>query len=168
MSEEKAISEPAPTREWTKFVILAVILLGTILVVALARPFIFNFVVPVVMGEGQLTAPMPVEIEEAYPTEDSEPGAAPVIEEAYPAETEQPSAAPEVADEPDPAGEENEMAAEELPTAVTTISHTVQQGDTILSIARQYEVTVDDIVKANNIANPNHIEVGTTLLVPQP
>jgi nucleoid-associated protein YgaU len=159
MSEESTTTQAAPSREWTKFVILAVILLGTILVVALARPFIFNFVVPTVMGEGQLTAPMPVDVEEAYPAEDDQPGAAPIIEEAYPGEA---------ADEPDPAGEENEMAAEELPTVVTTISHTVQRGDTILSIARRYEVTVDDIVKANNIADPNHIEVGTTLLVPQP
>jgi nucleoid-associated protein YgaU len=168
MSEESTTTQAAPSREWTKFVILAVILLGTILVVALARPFIFNFIVPTVMGEGQLTAPMPVDVEEAYPAEDEQPGAAPIIEEAYPGEAEQPGAAPEAADEPDPAGEENEMAAEELPTAVTTISHTVQRGDTILSIARRYEVTVDDIVKANNITNPNHIEVGTTLLVPQP
>ena len=45
------------------------------------------------MGEGQLTAPMPVDVEEAYPSEDDQPGAAPIIEEAYPGEAEQPGAA---------------------------------------------------------------------------
>jgi LysM repeat protein len=60
------------------------------------------------------------------------------------------------------------MAGEELPTAVSTISYTVQHGDTILNIARRHDVSVEAIIAANNISNPNHIEVGTTLLIPQP
>jgi LysM repeat protein len=139
-----------------KFVVLAVIFVGVIVVVALTRPFIFNHVVPVVMGEGQLTAPMPVEeleenVEEAYPVEET---VLPVVEDtaveaAYPVE--------------------NEVVSEvELPTAVATISHTVQPGDTMINIARRYSVTVEAIIAANNISNPNHIEVGMTLLIPHP
>lgn len=155
-SEEPERTESVPSREWMKFVVLAVIFVGVIFVVALTRPFIFNHVVPVVMGEGQLTAPMPVEeleenVEEAYPVEET---ALPVVEEtaveeAYPVE--------------------NEVVGEvELPTAVATISHTVQPGDTMINIARRYGVTVEAIIAANNISNPNHIEVGMTLLIPQP
>ena len=160
MSEEPEITEPAPSREWMKFIVLAVILVGVIIVMALARPLIFNRVVPAVMGEGQLTAPMSVE-------EPVEKG-----EEAYPVEASQPTAVPEIketpAEEPYPVKEEETVAEEEMPTAVSTISHTVQKGDTMLNIARRYDVTVDAIIAANNISNPNHIEVGTTLLIPQP
>jgi nucleoid-associated protein YgaU len=157
MSEASERRESPSSREWTKFVILAVILLGTIVVVALLRPFIFNRAVPAVMGERQLTAPMPAEaIEEAYPAEEEFVPVVPLIEETP-------------APEPYPTGEENEtMAGEELPTAVSTISYTVQHGDTILSIARRHNVSVEAITAANNIKNPNHIEVGTTLLIPQP
>ncbi len=155
MSEEPEETKPAPSREWMKFIVLAVILVGVIFVMALTRPLIFNRIVPAVMGEGQLTAPMPAEepeetIEEAYPVEEAAP--LPAVEEAYPVNN-------DVGDE----GEGGEMA-----TAVTTISHTVQHGDTILNLARRYNVTVEAIVAANNISNPNHIEVGTTLLIPQP
>ncbi len=167
MSEEPEITEPAPSREWMKFIVLAVILVGVIIVMALARPLIFNRVVPAVMGEGQLTAPMSVEEpvekgEEAYPIEASQPTAVPEIEET-PAEEPYP-----VKEEETVAEEEMPTAEEELPTAVSTISHTVQKGDTMLNIARRYDVTVDAIIAANNISNPNHIEVGTTLLIPQP
>lgn len=156
MSEEPEETKPAPSREWMKFIVLAVILVGVIIVMAVTRPLIFNRIVPAVMGEGQLAAPMPAEepeetIEEAYPLEEATP--LPVVEEAYPVNN-------DVGDESE---EEGEMA-----TAVSTISHTVQHGDTILNIARRYNVTIDAIVAANNISNPNHIEVGTTLLIPQP
>lgn len=158
MSEENVTTKPAPAREWTNFIILAVILAGVLVVMALIRPLIFNRIVPAVMGEGQLTAPLPeaepVELDsetapaDAYPAEETlveetavEETA--VVEEAYPAET----AAAEETDAP--------------------ISHTVQTGDTILSISRHYSVTVDAIVAINNISNPNHIEVGTTLQIPK-
>src|SRR5262245_1845816 len=37
------------------------------------------------------------------------------------------------------------------------IKYTIKAGDNLSSIAQQYGVTVDDIVKANNIENPNQI-----------
>jgi LysM repeat protein len=33
-------------------------------------------------------------------------------------------------------------------------------------IARQYDVTVEAIIQANNLTNPDHIEVGTVLIIP--
>ncbi|HSM58822.1 MAG TPA: LysM peptidoglycan-binding domain-containing protein [Candidatus Sulfomarinibacteraceae bacterium] len=48
----------------------------------------------------------------------------------------------------------------------TPQTHTVQPGETLSAIARQYGVTVADIVAANNIANPNIIHSGQVLTLP--
>lgn len=45
-------------------------------------------------------------------------------------------------------------------------SYTIQQGDTLFSIARAFGVTVDAIVSANNIANPDVIQAGQTISIP--
>ncbi len=44
--------------------------------------------------------------------------------------------------------------------------HTVLAGETLVRIARQYGVTVQDIVNANNLANPNLLDVGQQLIIP--
>jgi LysM repeat protein len=44
--------------------------------------------------------------------------------------------------------------------------HVVQSGETLVRIARQYGVTVQDIVNANNLANPNLLDVGQELIIP--
>jgi len=46
------------------------------------------------------------------------------------------------------------------------IWHVVRPGETLTSIARMYGVTVDEIVAANGITNPNLIYVGQRLLIP--
>ena len=42
----------------------------------------------------------------------------------------------------------------------------VQIGDTLFQIAQRYGTTVDAIVQANNIQDPNRIMVGDTLVIP--
>ncbi len=42
----------------------------------------------------------------------------------------------------------------------------VQPGDTLYDIARQYSVTIDDLVNTNNIADPNLIYPGQQLKIP--
>lgn len=49
--------------------------------------------------------------------------------------------------------------------AGTPISHIVQPGDSLTIIANQYGITVNEILQANNIANPNHIERGQELQI---
>ncbi len=44
----------------------------------------------------------------------------------------------------------------------------VRAGDTLFKIARSYGVTVDAIIKANGLRNPDAIRVGQTLLIPLP
>ncbi|MCA9934129.1 MAG: LysM peptidoglycan-binding domain-containing protein [Ardenticatenaceae bacterium] len=185
MSEDfesrEGTEEPSPRSEWVKFGVLAVIMLGAIAVVALLRPYIFNHIVPAVMGEGMATpvpqeaVPEPVDAaepggsaEEAYPIEViipliTEEGAAVEVEEAAPAEAE--------AGYPAPAVEEMVVTEEEgsgEETAVFTIDHVVQPGENLTTIAEKYNLTVQEILDANTIPDPNHIEVGTLLYIPQP
>ena len=51
-------------------------------------------------------------------------------------------------------------------TAGSTATHTVQRGETLGSIARQYGTTFTAIATANNLANPNLIYVGQQLTIP--
>ena len=45
--------------------------------------------------------------------------------------------------------------------------YTVQPGDTLYSIARRYNTTVEAIQSANGIVNPWYIRVGQKLIIPQ-
>lgn len=52
------------------------------------------------------------------------------------------------------------------PVAGGTTTITVQRGDTLSRIALEYNTTVARLVELNNIANPNLIYTGQTLIVP--
>lgn len=45
-------------------------------------------------------------------------------------------------------------------------THTVQSGESLDAIARRYQVTVDALVKANNLARPDLLSVGQNLILP--
>lgn len=47
------------------------------------------------------------------------------------------------------------------------IVHTVQPGDTLFRISQRYGVSLDLIVRANNLADPNQILAGSQLIIPQ-
>jgi spore germination protein len=44
--------------------------------------------------------------------------------------------------------------------------HVIQPGDSLTAIARAYGSTVNDIVEANEIPNPNQLVVGQTVVIP--
>ena len=46
--------------------------------------------------------------------------------------------------------------------------YTVEDGDTLSGIADQFGVTVDAIIAANQIANPDLLQPGDTLTIPAP
>jgi len=50
--------------------------------------------------------------------------------------------------------------------STSTVRYVVQAGDTLYKIAARYGVTVSAIVTANNIANPNLINIGQVLVIP--
>ncbi len=45
--------------------------------------------------------------------------------------------------------------------------YTVTAGDTLLAIARRFDTTINDIVEANNLANPDSLSIGQELLIPE-
>ena len=53
-----------------------------------------------------------------------------------------------------------------LPSSVNdTVTYIVKSGDTLYSIARRYGVTVDDIMRANNMSN-NLLSLNQVLIIP--
>lgn len=74
----------------------------------------------------------------------------------------QPVAQKQVAETPAPA---EEPMAEPVPASkATTAKHVVKKGETAFSIAKRYNVSVDDLAKWNDI-KPQSIKVGQTLLI---
>lgn len=60
---------------------------------------------------------------------------------------------------------------EATPTATPTpslVTHVVQAGETLLDIAIRYGVTQDALLRANNLASPDRIYAGQSLLIPVP
>jgi LysM repeat protein len=49
----------------------------------------------------------------------------------------------------------------------TPVTYTVQPGDSLLQIAIKLELTVEDLMAANNLTNPDSLAVGQVLVVPQ-
>lgn len=47
-------------------------------------------------------------------------------------------------------------------------THVVQSGESMSQIALEYGVTVDEILAANGLSNPNDLRVGQELLIPAP
>lgn len=166
--------EPSRRGEVMKFAILAIIMLGTILVVALLRPYIFNTLIPAVMGEGQPAAPLVSDEAEAetIKPENEEMEATAVPTESTETETiTEEESNEDSSTEEEAAGSEDVISEpeqpEDFPTAVPARTHTVQAGETLTSIAQQYGVTVQAIVAANEITNPDRVTVGTTLIIPE-
>jgi LysM repeat protein len=58
-----------------------------------------------------------------------------------------------------------QVAAEATPTPDLLI-HVVQPGDTISGLAFQYDVPGEDIIAANQLENPNFLQVGMQLVIP--
>ena len=52
--------------------------------------------------------------------------------------------------------------AEEL---IDKLTYVIKKGDTLSGIAKQYGTTVEELVKLNNIKNPNLINTGNTLII---
>jgi LysM repeat protein len=48
----------------------------------------------------------------------------------------------------------------------TPLIHTVRAGDTVTGLALQYDVPAEDIIAANQLQNPNFLELGMKLIIP--
>jgi LysM repeat protein len=54
------------------------------------------------------------------------------------------------------------------PTLGPTTTYVVRLGDTLYSIAKRFGVSMQAIMQANGITNPNYIYVGQVLIIPNP
>ena len=142
----EASSEEAPGREnrqrgeTVKFAILVLILAGTVLAVAAARPLVFNRIVPAVLG---------------WTTPDAE-GAQPPLEP-----TEMPTTVDNGVSPATPTA-----TTTPIPPTATPRIHVVQPGDNLTQIAERYGVTIDAILRANQLENANRIYPGQRLVIP--
>ena len=53
-----------------------------------------------------------------------------------------------------------------FPLSAEAIYHILQKGETLFSVSREYNVSVDTIVAANHIGDPAKLKVGQRLLIP--
>jgi len=59
------------------------------------------------------------------------------------------------------------LAAESEVQEGQKASHTVQRGDTLTRIAERYDVSINALLKANDLPNPDFLEVGQVINLPQ-
>ena len=176
------VEEPSPAGEMLRFFALVIVLGVVVLVVAAVRPLIFGRIVPAVMGEGitvPTAEPAASDDQEGVETPEESTGATGSTDEettpeentAGEAETSAPAgeemAGEGEAETPEEAtneGDAGETAESETDTPTT---HTIQQGETLQSIAGQYGITLQQLIAANNLPNPDYIRIGDKLVIPQ-
>ncbi|GMR10638.1 MAG: hypothetical protein BMS9Abin28_1459 [Anaerolineae bacterium] len=56
----------------------------------------------------------------------------------------------------------------ETPTPEGPLTYVVEEGDSLASIADQFGVTIDQLIAANSLVDPNNIGVGSQLIIPDP
>jgi LysM repeat protein len=56
--------------------------------------------------------------------------------------------------------------ATSAPTPAEPTVYIVQPGDTLSSIARKYDISLEDLMRANDIANPDYVQLGQELKIP--
>lgn len=76
------------------------------------------------------------------------------------------TASPTATSTPQPSATRTATRIPPTPTAVKEISYTVKRGDTLGSIAKQYDISIQLLINANSISNPSSINVGQVLVIP--
>ncbi|MHB0877054.1 MAG: L,D-transpeptidase [Anaerolineae bacterium] len=94
----------------------------------------------------------------------STPEAAPTASPSEPAATSTPDPAATPTPQPEATPQPEVTPAPEGSTS----TYVVQKGDNLSWIALQYNVTLQDLLAANDIANPSTIYAGTVLVIPAP
>jgi len=79
---------------------------------------------------------------------------------------------PEPTNTPQPPSATSEPSLTPEPSETLTpagpITYVVEEGDSLASIADQFGVTIDQLIAANNLVDPNNIGVGSQLIIPDP
>lgn len=171
--------------EWLKTIIFfGAVLLITILAIRIITPFIFTEYVPDIVGLESTTEQTEstgdtTDAEEVMPAESLENDSS--GEEMSEGEAE--TADGESTDEADESAAETEEAVDPVPTEEATSSkndepeeesaepeystYIVRPGDTLTSIAKAYNLTVEELIAANELINPNLLKAGQELRIPE-
>jgi LysM repeat protein len=134
------------------FAVLVVVLLFAVLLIAALRPFIFGTIVPAVFGWDQPSAPL-------HPFPGPQTTAPSTMATAVSTVV------------PEATGTQAAAATATVAPATATATpatYAVAAGDTLARIATRFGVSVDALVAANDINNPNQIQVGDQLVIPAP
>ena len=76
-----------------------------------------------------------------------------------------------IGETPSPSPASSTTAAEApkpAPTQQSGNSHVVAKGETLTSIAKMHKVTVEELQKFNHIENDRKLQIGQTIMIPQP
>ncbi|MEM7801943.1 MAG: LysM domain-containing protein, partial [Chloroflexota bacterium] len=155
--------------EWTKFLLLLIVIGAILFIVWVLNPIIFGRVVPSVLGldNPQETIVLP----ESEPSNDNEVttgqediSVEPVFIDAEESDT----GSVEEGLEPELTTEDvvNESAVDTDSPPAEDIIYTVQPGDTIISISETYDVSPVVLSTYNQLVNPNNIQAGTQIRIP--
>jgi LysM repeat protein len=79
-----------------------------------------------------------------------------------------PTEAPIVTETPETSGTPVAVTPEATPTSGEVTEYTVQPGDWIFKIARQFGVEPEDIIELNDLTSPSQISPGMVLKIPAP
>ncbi|MFT5195149.1 MAG: LysM repeat protein [Cellvibrionaceae bacterium] len=165
------------TYEWLKFIIFfAAIILITTLVIRVIAPLIFSDYVPSIIGLSEdnnesgavINSPptseeAPLESEpETLESETDEESSESINTENI---NEDAASASEV--EPLSTEESTSSKVEEPENLSVGDIYTVQLGDTLTSIAAANQITIEQLISANNFTNPNQLKAGQKILIPE-
>ncbi|OCT16010.1 hypothetical protein A8709_10355 [Paenibacillus pectinilyticus] len=90
----------------------------------------------------------------SYPTSEDEGGMSPTYVASTSGNSDQPIEAAQ-------SGAQQQVAVQHA-----TTEYKVSKGDTLYKIARSFDISVDDLINANSISNPNALTVGQNLTIP--
>lgn len=120
-------------------------------------PFTFTIV-----SAGAEIAPAPVAPAEPEPAAEAEPAPAP---EAVPVTATEAQTATETVAEPESAAEPEPEPAP-APETAPQLTYVVESGDSLLAIAYLYNTTVDALMAANGLDDPDRLRIGQVLVIP--
>lgn len=180
--EERPINstnDPNPTGvidnssgEWTKFLVLLIVIGTILLIVWLLIPIIFNRIVPTVLGLEETT---PQVVLPAAGSSDSEEttanpediGFEPAFIDGQEIETLTEEGEIEI---DEPAAEADTAITSSVPSSAEEtageVAYTVRPGDTIISISEAFDISPVVLATYNEIVNPNNIQAGTIIRIP--
>ena len=69
---------------------------------------------------------------------------------------------------PSPATSSAAITEAPKPTLQSGNSHVVAKGETLTSIAKMHKVSVEELQKFNHIENDRKLQIGQTIMIPQP